>query len=237
MYIDSKLASFGCSLRLGSACWSSLSWAAFLRRRLGASDVSLAVDAGGGGGCSRWPDTVTATGLLQGLWPAPLTPTLRTFTCNCVTVCEATSASEWAWTRQPACMYGGGSSHLMLAKITTSQSTCMHGMAQSHVVPVQSVDTHLICQPRLHICDLLLCCLAGRFAVDAVRRARLGEGSGLNLMAGRLCMGAVCFWQCPTQAQRWRPADRCRIGHDRDSLAGLQQLPCNPLLQAYTGNL
>ena len=88
-WISSKVASIRCSLRLGSACWSSLSWAAFLRRRLGASDASLAVDAGGGGGCSRWPGTVTATGSLQGLWPAPLTPTLRTLTCSCMLACKA----------------------------------------------------------------------------------------------------------------------------------------------------
>lgn len=72
----------GHSLRLGSACSSSRSWPPFLRRRLGASEASLAVDAGAGGGASARPGIVTATGSLQGLCPAPLAPTLRTFTCQ-----------------------------------------------------------------------------------------------------------------------------------------------------------
>lgn len=85
-------------------------------------------------------------------------------------------------------------------------------MARSPVTPVQSCASHLICEPRLNISNLLLCCLAGCFAMDAVRSARLREGNCLNLVTGRLCMGAVCFRQCPPHYQGWWSAGIRSIG-------------------------
>ncbi len=50
------------------------------------------------------------------------------------------------------------------------------GTASCTDISAQSCATHLVCQPRLDICDLLLCCLARALCCGCCAQSPIQEG-------------------------------------------------------------
>ena len=64
---------------------------------------------------------------------------------------------------------------------------------------------HLVCEPRLDVCKLMLLRSAGCFAAAAVSQAHVRQGDGLDLMAGSFRMRVISLWQDPPHHQRQWP--------------------------------
>lgn len=91
-----------------------------------------------------------------------------------------------------------------------------------------SGPVHLVCEPRLDVCKLMLLRSSGCFAAAAVSQAHVRQGDGLDLMAGSLRMRVISLWQDPPHHQRQWP--ECGNAYQQCDSSPLQTISAERVL-------